>query len=169
MRPFGLKSRYCVTSDGTQSAYPYTLPNLTIFVLEDSYTTPIQVTIETQPQQTKPTLCLSQTNISGVIRMTNPTSVIGHCWPVLSMLLHRTKIFKYELVKFKYGPVKSIALYILPNLSIFVLEDEHCKSSPPFYKISSLSSNSLSQIVLGGLGGSQWLRHWYRVYCHRCA
>ena len=43
-------------------------------------------------------------------RMTNPTSVTGHCWPVLSMLLHRTKFFRY-------GPVKSIALYILPNLS----------------------------------------------------
>ncbi len=35
MRPLGLKSRHCVTSDEAQSAYPYTLPNLTIFVPED--------------------------------------------------------------------------------------------------------------------------------------
>ena len=35
---------------------------------------------------------------------------------------------------FKYSPVKSIALYTLPNLSIFVLEDEHSNSSPPLYK-----------------------------------
>jgi hypothetical protein len=36
MRPLGPKSRHCVTSDRAQSAYPYTLPNLTIFVPEYS-------------------------------------------------------------------------------------------------------------------------------------
>jgi len=64
------------------------------------------------------------------------------------MLLHRTKFFRY-------GPVKSIALYILPDLSIFVLEDEHSESSPPpFTKVLVCPQTFLRKLYLGSWVGA---------------